>query len=120
MVKMTEESIKRTLDIVEMKLRGLTYQEIADKYGISKQRVYSILNNEITNRKFNSDDWVYKGLRSWMLENHINSEELGKIINVTGTHVRRKLYGKTDFRLKEIVAIIKKSGLTFEQLFLQE
>lgn len=116
---MTEESIKRTLDIVEMRLRGLTYQEIADKYGISRQRVYSIFNNGVIGRN-KSDDWVYKGLRGWMLENHITSEELGKIINITAPNVRSKLYGKADFRLKEIVAIIKKSGLSFEQLFLQE
>lgn len=117
---MTEESIKRTLDIVEMRLRGLTYQEISDKYGISRQRVYSIFNNGVIEKNKKSDDWVYKGLRRWMLENHITPDELGKIINAVASSVRNKLYGKTDFSLKEIVAIIKKSGLSFEQLFLQE
>lgn len=34
----------RDKDIIKLRRRGLTYREIGEKYGISKQRVFEIVN----------------------------------------------------------------------------
>lgn len=119
-VRVTEYSIRRALDMKEMRLSGCTYQEIATKYGISRQRVYHIISTASKERiKHYSNNYIYKGLVQWMRENDINTVNLGVIIHNSKQLTDAKLCGKSKFNINDIVAIIRESGLTFEQLFLQ-
>ena len=38
-----KERAKMTAEMLQLRNQGKTYQEIGDKYGITKQRVYQIL-----------------------------------------------------------------------------
>ena len=118
---MKEESRKRAMEMFEMRLDGATYQEIADKYGITRQCVHQILG--YTPKMFNLEFVAYKGLRKWMAENGIGVGSFQKIISPSSRangRAKEKLSGTTQFKLKEIIAIIKESGLTFEELFMNE
>ena len=120
---MTEKNKEMAVEMFKMRLDGATYQEIADKYGISKQRVHSLIGNPAKTRLKTFDYIVYKGLKTWMEENKISIAGLTRIITKTATssgRTKSKLEGKAQFKLDEIILIIKESGLSFEQLFIQE
>ena len=113
---------ERAIDMFIMRLEGATYQEIADKYGITRQMVFSILNHKDKDNA-KQDFIIYKGLKKWMLENNINVYGLYTIMTgkTTGSgRTKDKLCGITKFSITDIKAIIKESGKTFEELFMQE
>ena len=122
---MTNESKERALDMFKMRLDGATYQAIANKYGVTKQCVHQILGGITTPKKSNCDSVIYKGLRDWMKENNISAIHLHRLLNPSTTSsnaviTRDRLKGKRQFKLSEIILIIKESGMTFEQLFMQD
>ncbi|MEK9206867.1 MAG: helix-turn-helix domain-containing protein [Patescibacteria group bacterium] len=45
-----ERKTKRNLAIKKMRAKGKTYQEIADYFGITRQRVYQLLKNQTMNK----------------------------------------------------------------------
>lgn len=117
------ENKERAVEMFKMRLDGATYQEIADKYGVTKQYVHALLNTSPQSKAKNLDYVVYKGLREWMQENHISILALHKIINPASSasgRTKDKLIGKTSFKLRDIIRIVQESNLTFEQLFMQE
>lgn len=122
---MTEENKEKAVEMFKMRLDGATYQEIADKYGITKQRVHAILAVSNSIKIQNYDFVIYKGLRNWMEMNKISIAYLHRILhpNVSSNNACRtkdKLMGKIQFKLKDVIAIINETGLTFEYLFMQE
>ena len=122
---MTEENKKRAVEMFRMYLDEYTYQEIADKYGISKQRVNLILNPKNNKLESKYDCVVYRGLKKWLIENNYRLIDLqrylsGKEQRQICTYTKKKLSGETDFKISEIIKIIQLTGMTFEQLFTQE
>ena len=115
---------ERAIDIFKMRLEGATYQEIADKYGITRQRVEAILKMRgPSNKKY--EKCIYKGLREWLQQNNYKLTDLQNIISKkeqsqSSNSLRMKLSGERDFRLSEIKSIINLTGMTFEELFMQE
>lgn len=122
---MTEENKKRAVEMFRMYLDGYTYQEIADKYGISKQRVNLILNPKKNKLESKYERVIYKGLKKWLIENNYKLIDLQKYLSGKEqrqiyTYTQRKLSGETDFKISEIIKLINLTGMTFEQLFMQE
>lgn len=124
---MTQENKDRLLEMIKMRLDGYTYQEIADKYGISKQCVRQSIANlagkEGPVRISALDRCIYPNIRKWMIDNNISMIKLSKICGRaeknTGA-VRPKLNGEREFQISEIKAILKESGKTFEYMFSAE
>lgn len=124
---MTQENKDRLLEMIKMRLDGCTYQEIAEKYGITRQCVQqsisSFTGKERSVRKSSLDICIYPNIRKWMLDNNISMIKLSKICGLAETHigsVRAKLCGEREFRISEIKAILKESGKTFEYMFRTE
>ena len=124
---MTQESKDRLLEMIKMRLDGCTYQEIADKYGVTRQCVQQSIANftgkERTARKSSLDRCIYPNIRKWMLDNNISMIKLSKMCGLAETHigaVRTKLNGEREFKISEIKAILKESGKTFEYMFCTE
>lgn len=118
---MTEENKEKAVEMFKMRLDGATYQEIADKYGLTRQRVHSLIGSPKKTSLKTFDYIVYKGLKTWMEENEISIAGLTRIITKTATssgRTKSKLEGKVQFKLDEIISIMKESGLSFEQLFM--
>ena len=124
---MTQENKDRLLEMIKMRLDGCTYQEIAERYGVTRQCVQqsisSFMGKERSVRKSSLDRCVYPNIKAWMLDNNISMIKLSKICGLAETHigaVRTKLCGERDFKISEIKAILKESGKTFEYLFSTE
>lgn len=124
---MKQENKDRLLEMIKMRLGGCTYQEIADKYGITRQCVQQSIANfagkERTVRQSSLDRCIYPNIRKWMLDNDISMIKLSKICGLTDAHigtVRTKLNGEREFKISEIKEILKESGKTFEYMFSTE
>lgn len=122
---MKDENKKRAMEMFEMRIDGASYQEIANKYGVTRQYVHQTLSGITTPRAYKYKNVIYKGLRVWMEENGITTLRLHRLISPTASSnnasiTSDRLKGKRQFKLSEIILIIKESGLTFEELFMQE
>lgn len=124
---MTEENKERAVEMFKMRLDGATYQEIADKYKVTRQCVEQILKMREPHRVQSTKKYekiIFKGLKEWMMKNNISIIDIHRKISKgesPNPHCTRlKLTGLRDFSYSEIRIIMEFSGLTFEQLFMQE
>ena len=112
----------------ELRMQGLTFEEIGKRLGVSKQRASQCcagMNPEATAwacHKEDLDSIIYEGLKKWMLENKVSVPEMMRRIGMdTGSscskHFRNRLEGKTQLPISEIKKILAVTGGTFEQMF---
>ena len=122
---MTKAFIERKNKMIELYKEGLTYQEIGEKFNVSRQRVYQMIGGHIRDyfKPITSEECIYPNLRKWMNDNRVNRPELC-----------RRLYGHTHPNLSLMVnhflkgsirqlskitidKYINVTGLTYEELF---
>lgn len=120
---------KRNIEIMEMREKGYSYQEIAEKYGITRQRAYAIIYNRTERMKEENfsqclKSVVYPGIRNWMLKNRVTISEFHNLLNEnvkSSVDTRRFL---TEKSRKESIDIIRKilqvTSMTFEEAFCVE
>lgn len=116
----------RTAEMDKLKREGKTYEEIAQQFGISRQRVFQIL-GKMDKRYFKpiSKKCVfYPGLRNWMNENRISFTELcrrvyGKYHTMQYGYLWQYTSAQHPMKIGLIIKLINITGLTFEQLFLE-
>lgn len=106
---------------------GLTYQQIADKYGVSKQNVQQACGKYQPKRfrYFNEKHCIYVNFRKWLNDNNITCSELIRRIGwepVYENHkkIRKILCGMAFPRKPLIDKLIEITGLPYEQLFALE
>ena len=119
----------RKEDFLPLREQGMTYKQIADRFGVSYQNVQQVCAkaNPALARVVTPKMCAYPGLRNWMNGARISKAELNRILHngyYAGNQnsvelINSKLRGETSFKMKEINAIIDRSGLTYEQLFLE-
>lgn len=117
---------QRNTEILEMHRNGYTYQQIADKYGITRQRAYSVVYNRMMQMKDENfaesvNKVIYPAIRKWMFENRITISGLHRIINpevISDVDIRKFLTEKNrKISIKTLRKILETTGLTFEEAF---
>ena len=108
-----------------LRAQGLTYKEIAERYGCSEQNVQQVLAKE--NKKFfhpfKEKQVVYDGLRKWLNENKVSVSELirRKYGYINGGnaayYMTDRLSGKTRLNMDDIEFFLTLTGKTYEELF---
>ena len=112
----------------ELRMQGLTFEEIGKRLGVSKQRASQCCAGMDPKRtawachKKDLDSIIYAGLKNWMLENKVSVPEMMRRIGLdTGSsrskHFRNRIEGKTQLPISEIKKILAVTGGTFEQMF---
>jgi transposase len=97
---------------------GMTYDEIAAKFNVSRQCVHQTV-RAYENFKVKATACVYIGLRNWMNEHKVRVSKLILMCNCNAhSHTMYDyLKGKHDMPKSVIDAILKVTGLTYEQTF---
>ena len=114
-----------TKEMLQMRMEGATYQEIADKCGISRQRVHQKIGKRQISRfkEISQERCVYVGLRNWMNTNKICIAELTRRIYGqndpdSNCRTRGRLASNCDLIPKRFIdKILKITGLTYEEAF---
>ena len=103
---------------------GLTLSEVAEKTGYSSSYVCRLVDSGKGGRFFakKKTDCIYPGLRSYINSNAVTTKQIAEILNykwtkVTGQKIVRLLRGEEQFRMPQIRALMKHSGMSFEELF---
>lgn len=111
----------------ELRNKGLTYQEIANELGISKQAVAQSLSKYSPSyfRNVRHETCIYKGLRYWMNENKVTIAEFLRKMGVKPYYRNYqnfvdRMSGRTEFRKKEIDVILAFTGMTYEECFKED
>ena len=119
-----EEREAMVQQMANMRDSGKTYQEIAEKFNISKQRVYQIIgsNGPKFFRHITATGCIYNGVRQWMNDNKVSITEMtrrlyGNYSPVNFNRVRNKLNGSASITKKYIDKILEITGLTYEVAF---
>ena len=110
---MMEITREMKMQMFGMKLDGKNYQTIAQQFGCSVQNVVNAL-HVIKSRNACG---LYPGLRAWMYSNHVTQAQLAKMIDVSATAVNRILVGVSLPHKVTIDAILRVTGLTYEEAF---
>lgn len=104
--------------------KGLTYQEIADKYGVSKSNVQKACAEfNPSYFKFHKEKTIiYPTLRKWMNDKKISISELVRRLGYeccarTRCSIARVLSGVGNPRKELIDKLIAVTGMTYEELF---
>lgn len=106
--------------------KGMTYRQIAEKYGVSTQRVQQVCCKHYPYRfRVITDKCVYPNLRDWMNRNRISRNELLRRMgeSVHPEKIARLsdcMNGKYEPRKSMIDKLIKATGMSYEVLFARE
>ena len=117
----------RKQELKELRLQGLTYSEIGKKFGISRQRVHSIIGATRT-RKSNTDieKIIYEGIYQLFVDDKkMTFQKLARIFighkipANYNTRIRQAVIGEKNrrFSIYEITNICKYAGKPFEEIF---
>lgn len=114
-------------DAVQMRLDGSTFQEIGQKYGVSRQAVFDLFaRHRITPRRYTRiyQNIPYKGLRDFVQANpNMSLSALTYLIcgsagKAAVERTRRLLKGcDCTLSLSQIRRLESKSGMSFDELF---
>lgn len=107
--------------IANMRAKGMTYEEIGEVLGITKQRVHQIATIQ-HNDHFRAESVRqirFVGLRNWMLKNRVKICELEKMCGLSKVY-RSIVTDSYEPSKRTIDAILKVTGLTYEECFREE
>jgi transcriptional regulator with XRE-family HTH domain len=104
--------------------KGLTYREIAEKYGVSYQAVAQACGKSQPNRFrfWTKDMCIYPNVRKWLNENKITYRELQRRLgwetcSANYIYIGNWLRGENYPRKQIIDKLLSATGLTYEQFF---
>lgn len=97
---------------------GLTISDIAREYGVSRQCVSQALINcrKQKEERLGADDVLYPSIKEWLKNNHCKFTDFEK---QCGCCLRHGLKHGKGMRKSAIDAILRVTGLTYEQAFAQ-
>ncbi len=125
-MKLSKENIERKTQMLKLISEGLTYEEISQKFGVTKQRVYAICGGRRERRAVNITEaqCVYPNLREYMIKNKCSITELTRALygdsHATCISMVRFLLQGGNSRKKLIDGILALTGMTYEKAFERE
>lgn len=113
-------TIDEKVEAYRMRLEGSSLREIADKFGVSMERIRQIV--PPTEGKTWSKDgmWsrcVYPGIGQWLFENRCSYAKLAELIGAPQSSVSRWMNGINKLNKPTIDKILDVTGMTYEQAF---
>lgn len=113
----------REQEMRKMRNQGVSYREIGEKFGLSKQRIYQIIGESNGYYRYITEEQcAYIGIREWLNHNKVNVTEFcrrvyGKYFTATYFRFTQCLRGKYHFKKPMIDKILSLTGLTYEEAF---
>ena len=104
---------------------GLTYKQIAEKYGVSVQCVQQACAKHSPAHYRYNNTCIYPVLRKWMNDNKCCLAELLRRMGLTthpGNYDRlvRILSGRSELKKSDIDILLRVTGMTYEELFRED
>ena len=123
---MDRQMYDRVTVMVKDRAAGMTYEQIGEKHGVTRQRVGQLISkwNKYNFKVIKTKGCAYKNLRKWMNDHCVDRSELARAVGVASEPIsgyemqnfRYMLLGRRVFPediLKEIIAV---TGLSKDQI----
>lgn len=111
-------------DMRKDRVAGMTYAQIGEKYGLSKQRVGQLIghSNKYCFRVIKKEGCKFVNLRNWMNKNSISRNELARMMGLvpdgeTMARIRSYMTGASKPPKNYIDMMIEATGMDYETLF---
>lgn len=103
-----------------MILDGCTQREVGERFGISKQRVSQLFPQ--TNKKVDAaaESCVYPNIAKWMMEHRSGFAAIARGCNFTTATIRYALTSGGNIRKDTVDALLRFTGMTYEEAFFRE
>ena len=108
------------IEAFSMRLDGYTFQEIGERFGVSKTAVQQILQRAVSSNGTVHSKWVYPNLRDWIIEQGLSLSQMSQMFGLSVNSISTYLLGKMDPPYSFIKAVLKVSGMSFEEAFYRE
>lgn len=110
------------LEAVRMRKDGMSYQEIADRFGVSRQAINALFRDgKRTDQKQKNTHLIkYIGIKKYLETNRISIGKFSKMCRVDNTTMWRNITGQTDMLKRNIDKILLVTGMTYEQAFKED
>ena len=126
---MDKQTYDRVAVMVRDRAAGMTYEQIGEKHGVTRQRVGQLISkwNKYNFKVIKTNGCAYKNLRKWMNDHCIDRSELARAVGVESEPIcgyemqnfRYMLLGRRVFPediLKEMIAV---TGLSKDQILVR-
>lgn len=115
MTREQKEEVKR------LRGSGMSYQAVGERFGVSKQRIHQITHPKPRKKKTPSTAGVkYPRIKKYLEENNISVAAFADACGVTRSTMYTNLKGDGGMNKSTIDAILKVTGLTYEEAFFVE
>lgn len=110
------------LEAVRMRKDGMSYQEIADRFGVSRQAINALFRDgkRADQKPKNTHLIKYIGIKKYLEKNRISIGKFSKMCRVDNTTMWRNITGQTDMLKRNIDKILLVTGMTYEQAFKED
>lgn len=111
---MTKE---QKLEACSMRFDGVSIQEIADHFGVTREYIRQITPtiNTLAVRRKKLDSYIYPNISRWMKENRVCASKLAKTIGISPVTVSNMLSGRVNTTKSTIDKVLEVTGMTYEQ-----
>lgn len=113
-IEMTDDQKK---EIQMMLMEGCTLRRVADKFGVSRQRIQQI--SPVGNIKIHmaSKSCIYPNIADWMMKNKYGYTKIAKALESRENSIRRCLTGEIVMKKTFIDGILSLTGMKYEEAF---
>lgn len=114
---MTKE---QKIEAYTMLLDGCTLKEIADKFGISRQRISQMFSVQNIRVDMAAESCVYPNIARWMIANKYGFAAIARVCEAPTNSVRYALTKSGSIKKGTIDSILRLTGMTYEEAFFEE
>lgn len=106
-------------EVIELRMDGYTFQDIADTLNISMTRAREIVMRmlQVDHNPRGTASVCFPYIRRWMRKNHYSCGDLANMLGIHPNSVYRKLCGRSEFTLSEITSLLDIMEEVFETAF---
>lgn len=106
----------------EMLIDGHTHAEIAREFGVTRQAIYQLFGGirdsyGLGIRMSTRERIIYPAITEYLLKNELSLDKFARSVNSSPEVLKKCLTGDQDMRKRVIDAILKETGMSYEEAF---
>ena len=115
-------TIDDRVEAYRMRLEGYSLQEVADRFGVSRQFLSQILpsSQRAFSKGRNANKCIYPAIKKYMEKNRYSYTRLAIICGMSQQTLYRGLTGKNEFMKKNIDMLLDTLQMTYEEAFCKD
>lgn len=109
-------------EAAKMRENGFSLQEIADRFGVSRQRIGILFRKtgRVSKKPTGLDSVVFPNIRKFLSDNRMSIKRFSNFCQSDYNSVLRGIKGYNDMQKHTIDDILRATGMTYEEAFKED